>query len=125
MDTLPVRPHLREFLHNHHVQWVFLACLISNLLAWGLLAWFIHPSEVPILLRYNVYLGFDLNYVVQWMYAYRLPAVALGFFVINLLVAFLLYRREDRFGSYIVLFGTLCVQLSMIISVIAIILVNL
>jgi len=124
-ELLSVRPHLREFLHNHHVQWIFLACLAVNILAWGGLAWFIRPSEVPILLRYNIYLGFDLNYVVEWKHAYRLPAVALGFLFINAIVAFALYRQQDRFGAYIVLFGSLSVQLAMVISLIAIILVNL
>jgi len=120
--TEPLRA--REFFGNHSVQWMILVAFLANAAAWGLIAYFIRPSEVPILLRYNVYLGFDLNYVVSWKEAYVIPAAAALFLFVNIFMAFLFFRRPDRFASHIVLLGGICVQFAAIIAAVAVVLVN-
>jgi hypothetical protein len=44
--------------------------------------------------------------------------------VINVMVSFLFFRRGDSFASYIILFGGVFIQISAMLSAIAILLVN-
>ena len=117
-------PRLRKFFRNHFVQWMFLVSIFVNVAMWSGIAWYIRPSEISIILRYNVYLSFDLNYVVSWSQAYIIPSVALLFLFINSIIAFFLFRKEDVFGAYIVLFANIGIQLAAAVASLAIIVVN-
>lgn len=115
---------MRRYLQDHFVQWMFLSSLFINGVIWAILLYFLQPSEIPILLRYNVYLGFDLHSLVPWHYALSIPLAGLILLLVNVLVSFLFFRKKDFFASYIILFGGVLVQASAIVSVVAIVLVN-
>ncbi|QQS60931.1 MAG: hypothetical protein IPN70_03505 [Candidatus Moraniibacteriota bacterium] len=124
-ESLDSSLRLREFLGNHFVQWTVLFAFIANGISWILLILFIEPSEAPIFLRYNIYLGSDLSYVVPWYESYRILLFSFIFFLLNCIIAFLFFRKTDRFTSHTILLGNIFVQLFVVISVIAIVLVNL
>lgn len=115
---------MSQYFQDNFVQWTILSSLFLNVMIWGMLLYFIRPSDIPILLRYNVYLGFDLNSLVSWYYAFYIPLAGSILFLINGMVSFLFFRRGDFFASYIILFGGVFIQISAMISAIAIILVN-
>lgn len=117
-------PQLGRYARDHVTQWAFLSACVVLLLSWGVLVWFVRPSEVPILLRYNVYLNFDLQSLVPWYKAFGIPLMALIFLLVNAIISFLLFRKGDVWASYILLVGGFCVQLAAFVSVIAIVLVN-
>lgn len=115
---------LRQYLRNHFFQWTFLFSFIIHIAIWILLFFFIRPSEIPILLRYNIYLGLDLTYVVSWYEAYGIPLFALFLLFVNAFFSFFFFRKTDYFASYIILLGGLFIQIIALISVIAIVLIN-
>ncbi len=115
---------LGQYVQNHFFQWMFLFSFVVHSLIWILLLYFIRPSEIPILLRYNVYLGLDLTYVVSWYEAYGIPLFALFLLFINVFLAFSFFRKKDYFASYILLLGGIFIQVTALISVIAIVLIN-
>ncbi len=115
---------LSQYLQNHFFQWMFLFSFLVHSVLWGLLLYFVRPSEIPILLRYNVYLGLDLTYVVSWYEAYGIPLLGGIFLFLNVFFSFFFFRRGDYFASYIVLLGGIFIQITALISVIAVILIN-
>lgn len=123
-ETVDSPLRLREFLGNHFVQWTTLLAFIENGISWALLFFFLRSSEAPINLRYNVYLGSDLNYQVPWFESYQITIFALIFLCINCMVAFFFFRRTDRFASHTLLLGGIFVQLFTLISSISIVLAN-
>jgi hypothetical protein len=113
-----------EFLQNHTVQWILSGTFFVHAASWVLLVLYIRPSELPILLRYNVYLGPDLNYVVPWYEAYGIALVAGIFFLINTVLSSFFFRKHDRFACFIFLFGGLSIQAALLVAVCSLIIVN-
>jgi hypothetical protein len=101
-----------------------ISALLANGIVWGLSTYFFRPSEVPVVLRSNVYLGYDLSSLSDWRHPYGVPAIAILFFVINSFVSFLFFRQPDRFAAYCILFGGLLVQCAALIAIISIVLAN-
>jgi len=121
-QQMPLR--MSQYLQDSFVQWALLSSIFLHISIWGMLLYFIRPSEIPILLRYNVYLGLDLHSLVPWYHALYIPLASLILLLINSMISFLFFRRGDLFASYIILFGGGFIQISAMISAIAIILVN-
>lgn len=82
--------------------------LLVHLGVWGWLLYYIRPQEQPIFLHYNVLFGVDLT--GQWYHVFALPIGGLCVYLINAVLAWLLYNK-DSFASYVLLFTSVIVQL--------------
>ncbi|MBI3626527.1 hypothetical protein HY224_00585 [Candidatus Uhrbacteria bacterium] len=100
----------------------FFLSLLLNLATWAGLLWRLKPTSEPIPLHYNVYFGPDL--IGPWQQAYVIPGLGLGFLVLNLVLAYLFYRRE-RVLAYLLTGLTLLIETFLLIGSIMVILINL
>ena len=111
-----------EFFHNPIIQWLLIVSLFFNLVDWGLLAYFIRPSESAVILHYNVFFGVDI--LGEWWQAFLLTGTGTLFLLTNLLLAYLFYQGKERIASYLFLLGTFFIQLGILISCAAVIRIN-
>jgi hypothetical protein len=111
-----------SFLKNELVDWLLLANFLANLAIWILLAFFIRPVDMDIILHYNVYFGVDV--MGNWKQVFLLPFVGLILLIINTILAVYFFQREKIVVSYILLLATLMVQMNLIVASISIIIVN-
>lgn len=114
----------REFFRNHFVQWLFLLGLFLNALSFAALMFFFHPQTLPVLLRYNVYLGVDLQSLSAWYSVYQVPTAGLLFLVFHLFWAKNIFLKKDRVCAHLILLGGSFLQVGVLIATVSIILVN-
>jgi hypothetical protein len=112
----------KEFFRNPIIQWLFIATIFINLVAWTLLAIFIRPSADPIWLHYNVYFGVDI--IGSWWQAYILPVMGLFFFFVNFVLGYYFFNTKERIATHILFLASLLVQVSIIVAVVPIIIIN-
>ncbi|MEK9173985.1 MAG: hypothetical protein AAB845_01840 [Patescibacteria group bacterium] len=92
------------FLDNAFIKNFLLGAFLLLLAGWGMLIYFIHPRETPLILHYNVYFGVDL--LGAWWQAYVLQGVATVLFVLHTALGYSFYQKKDRFAAYILLLAT-------------------
>lgn len=112
-----------EYLKSRIVVTLLFLCIFVNIVDWLSLAFFLHSQEgLEITLHYNVYFGRDM--IGEARRAYFLPFIGLIIFMINVSLSIYFYRLKERIAAYIFLITTLAIQLSLLISVISVIIVN-
>jgi hypothetical protein len=119
---LIISGHVREFFKSHIVIWLLIFSFLANMINWLILWIWIEPVEFPIILHYNVYFGVDR--VGDYQQAYVLPLIGFILLFVNLLLAMYFYAQKERIASYVLLIGTLMIQLSLIVGSASIILIN-
>jgi hypothetical protein len=112
----------REYFQSRIILWVLFLTVLFNLVDWALLKIFLRSGENLIILHYNVYFGVDSLGVSRG--AYLLPAIGLIVLTLNFALSFYFYVQKERIASYILLLTALMVQLSLLISVISVIIIN-
>lgn len=110
------------YWHNAIVHWVVIATIVLCLGATMLLLFFVHPSDAPIRLQYNVFFGTSLH--APWWQAYLLPGMGFAFFLIDTLIGYVLYASKERVAAYIILLGGLFAQIALLIAVCSIVVNN-
>lgn len=111
-----------SYWQNAIVHWVFIATMFVNIGVWILLGFFVHPTELPLRLQYNVFFGTSLH--TPWWYAYILPLMGMAFFLIDLMVGYILYHAKERIAAYIVLLGALFANIALLIAAISVVFNN-
>jgi Na+-transporting NADH:ubiquinone oxidoreductase subunit NqrD len=112
-----------EYLHSKIVIALLISALSVNILDWLLLAFFLRlPKETIVILHYNVYFGVDVTGNVKQ--TYFLPLIGLILLVINVFLAGYFYKLKERIAAYVFLITTLAIQLSLLISVASVIIIN-
>lgn len=81
--------------------------IVINLGMWLLLYRRIHFSNEPIALQYNIYFG--INLIGEWYKVYAMPLIGIFVFVINYLLAFVVYKKE-KIASYFLMIGAVLIQ---------------
>lgn len=109
------------FWRNHLNLGFIIASVAFNGLAWFFLAYFIHPSEFPIPLHYNIYFGIDL--IGEYQRVFSLPLIGFLVILINSILAFWFYLKE-RLISYMLILSALAVQIFVVIGAISLIYIN-
>lgn len=94
---------------------------LLNIIHWLGLYIKIRPSDSRILLHYNVVYGPD--FVDKSTYAYLIPLAALVFFTINLIAAFMLYKKE-KLAAYFLNIASIAVQLIFLVASVVLIIAN-
>ncbi len=112
----------KEFFRNALIQWLEIFTLFFNMTGWLVLLYFIRKIDFPIVLHYNVYFGVDV--IGSWWQAYFLPLVGLMIIAVNNLLAYYIYSKKERIACYILLLAAAGVQLGILISLTAVVLVN-
>lgn len=102
--------------------WIFRGGLLAFIVQFALVAFFIRPDSGTIILRYNSFFGVDL--LGAWWQAYLVPGICLGFFLINLVLALLLFRRQSFLAALILLYGAFLVVVSGSLATATLIFIN-
>lgn len=100
---------------------LFFSALVNSI-DWLMLRFFLRPGKDIIILHYNVYFGVDWRGMPEE--AYFLPLIGLILLGINFLVAFYFYAHKERIAAYLILIAALMAQLSLLISIISVIIIN-
>jgi predicted ATPase len=117
-----VRPRVGEFFASELVRWLLVFNLITIVATVGLIVWQMWGVSYPVILHYNVFFGIDK--MGQWQGILNVLAIGAVIFVINTIAALSLYRKKERIAAYMVLFGSLTVQVGIAIFVISVLVVN-
>lgn len=110
------------FWDNILVRTLLLASLLALFGNVGLLAYFIRPSETPMILHYNVYFGVDLLGI--WWQVYMLPFLGTLFFLGHFLLARRFYARSERIACYLMLLSAGMLAFGLLVASVSIAFIN-
>ena len=99
-----------------------MTALAINVLTWALLAYKLKPSDLPIFLHYNIYLGIDRT--GAWYMLYLMPFSGSVIWIINTVISMLVFYRE-RVIAILITGMTLSVQIVLMAASVLILLKNL
>ena len=88
---------------------------------WAVLYKMVAPTELPVILHYNIYFGIDA--VGNWKSVFFMPTLAVLLLVVNIVLSRFFYYKE-RLASYLFAGTALVLQLLMIAGVISVIIIN-
>ena len=115
----------RFFWHGYWTDPVIFFALVLSLLAnggiWLALYFTVVPTDLPIILHYNIYFGIDV--IGNWKSVYFMPILALILLFANLVLSRFFYYKEKPI-SYLFAGTALLVQLLMAVGVISVIIIN-
>lgn len=112
----------QEFFRNGLVHWILIGSLFVNVLNWAAAFYFIRPVDFPIILHYNVYFGVDI--LGSWWEVFFLPGVGTFFLIVNFVLGYFSYLRQERIAAYLFLLGTFIIQIGLTVAVGSIIKIN-
>jgi hypothetical protein len=112
----------QEYFQSLIVRWLLFFGGLFNLVSWVVLNFFLPSSGKSIILHYNVYFGVDS--IGNSQEAYALAFIGMLILVFNSFLALYFYKQKERIASYILLITALMVQLSLLISIISVIIIN-
>lgn len=95
--------------------------LLTNISLWVALFRTVVPTDLPIILHYNIYFGVDA--VGNWKSLFFMPVLAAVLLLLNLMLSRFFYYKE-RLVSYLFAGAALVIQLLMTVGVISAILIN-
>lgn len=103
-----------SFFHNMIVRALLCVNALFLCISFGILGYFIRPSENLFILHYNVYFGVEIQGV--WWQVFLLPLAGLLFFCGHLFFARRFYEKSERIASYLMLFGSWLVNVGIVIA---------
>jgi len=112
----------QEYFQSLIVRWLLFFGSFFVFVNWMVLRFFLPPNGKAIILHYNVYFGVDS--IGDSQEAYALAFIGTLILVFNILFSFYFYKQKERIASYILLITALMVQLSLLISVVSVIIIN-
>ncbi|MDO8529347.1 MAG: hypothetical protein Q7S18_01630 [bacterium] len=112
----------REFFRSALVHWVLIGTIFVGIANWVILAIYIRPIDLPIVLHYNVYLGVDI--IGDWWQMYFLPIIADVFFAVNTFLAYAFYQKKERLAAYIFLLTSFFAQAGILIAIAGLVMIN-
>jgi len=95
--------------------------ILANAGLWAVLYSTVTPTDMPIILHYNIYFGVDS--VGSWKSLFFMPTLSAGLLVVNLVLARFFYYKE-RVAAYLFAGATLLLQLLMAVGVVSAIIIN-
>jgi hypothetical protein len=112
----------QEYFKSRIVRWFIVLAVFFNFVNWSILKFFLRPSGNSIILHYNVYFGVDSMGIPRE--SYELPLIGVIILLINVALSLYFYAKKERIACYILLITALMAQLSLLISVISVIIIN-
>jgi len=110
------------FFSNAIVHWISIAVGVIALIVLTLLFLNIEVSSSLVKLQYNIYFGASVQ--AAWWSPYALSAVGLLFFLLDLGLAWMLYKARERIAAYSLLLGGLFAHIALLVATISIVLNN-
>lgn len=118
------RPQLGDFFRGSIVQWLLFANVLVLAASVAVIASVIRPSGYDVILHYNAFFGVSDEMLGPWTRAYHPVWIGAAVLVINSILAFLAYRGRERIAAYILLLGAFLAQCAILITAVAVALVN-
>ncbi len=112
----------REYFRSRIVLWLLFLGVFANLIDWLALLIFLHPTGNSVILHYNVYFGVDS--VGTARKAYMLPSIGVIILLTNAALSAYFYAHRERIAAYVLLITALMAELSLLISVVSVIIIN-
>ncbi|OGI26010.1 MAG: hypothetical protein A3J76_05230 [Candidatus Moranbacteria bacterium RBG_13_45_13] len=115
----------RFFWHGYWTDPVIFFSLVLAVLAnggiWIALFRTVVPTDLPIILHYNIYFGIDA--IGNWKSVFFMPTLAVILLAANIVLSRFFYYKE-RLVSYLFAGTALALQLLMAVGVISVIIIN-
>lgn len=115
----------RFFWHGYWTDPIIFFSLVLAILVnagmWAALFRTIAPTNLPIILHYNIYFGIDV--VGNWKSVFFMPTLAVFLLLANVILSRFFYYKE-RLVSYLFAGTALAIQLLMAVGVISVIIIN-
>ena len=115
----------RFFWHGYWtdptVFFSFALALLANAGMWFVIWRIVKPTDQPMILHYNVYFGIDA--IGDWRNVFLMPALALAFLLVNVVLSRFFYYKE-RLISYLFALMALVIQCLMAVGLGSVILIN-
>lgn len=102
--------------------WLLISAIVANLADWLLLRIFLRPVTDTVIIHYNVYFGVDMSGDPRD--AYVLPLIGLAILSVNFLLSAYFYAKKERIATHVVLMAGLMAQLSLMVAIFSIIMIN-
>lgn len=112
----------QEFWRSSLVHWILIGTIFLDVASLAMLAFYIRPIDLPIVLHYNVYLGVDV--IGDWWQVYFLPVIANLFLLVNTILAHFFYQKKERLAAYIFLLSSFFVEAGILIAIMALMMIN-
>ncbi len=112
---------LRRFLDDRYAKFLTMANGGALLVLWVMTLLFAQPQETQLLLHYAI--DYGVNLVGPWHYVYRVAILGSMVAIINIFLAYILFRIEKRY-SYVLLSAAVAVLVLLVIALSVIILLN-
>lgn len=112
----------KSFFRNDIIQWMLISLVIFNILLWVVAAYYNRPQDFQIIIHYNAFFGVDAQY--WWWSLFALPVMATIFLIIDIFLARWCFLFKERIAAHILLLAALLVHISMLVSLIALIMIN-
>lgn len=110
------------FFYNPITQILLGLSLIMLIGSFGLLAYFIRPTETLLVLHYNVYFGVDV--LGAWWQLYILPVLGSVFLLGHLFLAQYFYVHTERIAAYLLLLTAGLLNFCILIACVGITFIN-
>lgn len=110
------------FFQNMIVRTLLVLNVLFCGLSFGLLGYFIRPTENILILHYNIYFGVDIQGV--WWQVFILPLAGILFLGSHLLFAQRLYKNAERIAAYLMLFSAGLLNIGIAIACVSIAFIN-
>lgn len=111
-----------SFFRNMIVRTLLGVNVLFVCLSFGLLGYFIRPTETLLILHYNVYFGVDIQGL--WWQVYILPIAGILFLISHLFFARRFYEKTERIAAYLMLFGSGLLNIAIVIASVSIAYIN-
>lgn len=115
----------RFFWHGYWTDPIIFFSLVLAILVnagmWVALFRTVAPTDLPIILHYNIYFGIDA--VGNWKSVFFMPTLAVLLLLVNVILSRFFYFKE-RLVSYLFAGTALAIQLLMAVGVISVIIIN-
>jgi len=111
-----------DFYRNNIVRFMLLAIALLQMIAFGLLTFFVRSAQSIVIVHYNVYFGVDI--VGEWAQVFMVPLVTFVFVIVNVFLAQWFYSQKERIASYVLLLTSLLISLGSVVACSGIALIN-
>lgn len=110
------------FFKNTIIRILVSVNVFFSLVSFGILGYFIRPTDGLLVLHYNVYFGVDIQGV--WWQMFILPIASMLFLFGHLFLARHFYGTSERIAAYLMLFGSCLISIGVLIASVGIVFIN-
>lgn len=92
------------------------------LASFGVLGYFIRPTDGLLIFHYNVYFGVDIQGI--WWQVFILPIASLLFLLSHMFLSRHFYIQSERIAAYLLIFGSCLMSIGIVIASASIVFIN-